>query len=123
MGVPGAGGALAVKDLDEADPPFGETAGREHLLAERARDLLVETVEPPRRFVLVLEAEGLRHGRLHPEGQLIRLDPGSQLGVVRVLEGREPVQPPQQVGLDRALGWPDAAHPAGRTAAGRPGRP
>ena len=86
MSVPGAGGAVAVEDLDEADPALGQTAGRQHLLAERAGDVVVETVEPARGFVLVVESQDLGHGRLHAEGQLVRLDPGAELGVDRVFE-------------------------------------
>ena len=123
VSVPRAGGAVAVEDLDEADAAFGEPAGREHLLAERAGDVVVETVEPAGGFVLVLEAEDLGDGRLHAEGQLVRLDPGAELGVRRVLERGEPVEPAQQVGLDRRLRSARAARPAGRRAAGRPGRP
>ena len=110
VGVPCAGGALAVKNLDEADPALGEPPGREHLLAERPGDVLVETVEPAGGFVLFVEPQDLGNGRLHAEGQLVRLDPGAELGVGRVLNRREAVEPAQQVGLDRRLGSSDR-HP------------
>ena len=80
VGVPGAGGAVAVEDLDEPDAALDQPAGRQELLAERAGDVVVQAVEPPRRLVLVVEAEDLGHGRLHAEGQLVGLDPGAELG-------------------------------------------
>ena len=60
VSVPRAGGAVAVKDLDEADPALGEPAGRQHLLAERAGDVLVEAVEPPRSIRPRPRSEGPR---------------------------------------------------------------
>jgi hypothetical protein len=71
VGVPGARGAVAVEDLDESDPALGQAACREHLLAERAGHVVVESVELAGRFALVRKAEDLGDGRLHAEGQLV----------------------------------------------------
>ena len=96
VGVPGTGRTVAVKDLDEADPALGQPAGRQELLAERTCDIVVQTVKTLRRSVLIAESQDLGHGRLHPEGQLVRLDPGAQLGVLGILQGRQPVQPAKE---------------------------
>ena len=103
VSVPGAGCAFAVKDLDKADAAFGKAARCEHLLAEGAGDVLVKTIEPAGGFVFFLEAKHLGNGRLHPKGELVRLDPGAELGVRRVLECSESVEAPQKFGLHRAF--------------------
>ncbi len=113
MGVPGAGGTLAVEDLDESDPSLAQPAGRQELLSERPRDVVVQPVEPSGRFVLVAEAQDLGDCGLHVEGQLVRLDAGAQLGIVWILLGREPVQSTEEVGLDHALGLADGYARAG----------
>ena len=104
-------------------PALGQPPGRQELLAERPGHVVVEAVEPSRGLVLVVETQDFGNGRLHAEGQLVRLDPGAQLGIVGVLQGREPVQPAQEVGLDRPLGSARPGLPGGRRAGGRSGRP
>ncbi len=71
MGVPGAGAAGAVLDLDEAHAALDQPPRRQQLHAEVARRRAVEAVELLRLLGLVGEVEHLRHRRLHAEGQLV----------------------------------------------------
>ncbi len=106
MGIPGSRRALAVEDLDKANPALGETPGREHLLSKRTGHIVIQTVKPLRGFGLVIESNGLGNSRLHPKSQFVRLDPSAELGVARVFKRREPIEPAQQLLLDRSLGGP-----------------
>ena len=67
---------------------------------------------------LVGELQDLGHGRLHAEGQLVRLDPGPQRRVVGILDGREPVEPAEQLELAALLLAEDVRRRARRTASG-----
>src|SRR5262249_39151894 len=79
VGVPGAGAAVAaVEDLHEADAALHQSASGQALLAESSRHGMIETIEPARGLVLLIEFENLRHGRLHAKCQLIRLDASAQ---------------------------------------------
>src|SRR5262249_24747014 len=48
---------------------------------------------------LLFQLQRLRHGRLHAEGQLVRLDAGPQRLVVGVVDAGQPVQLPQHAEL------------------------
>ena len=80
VGIPRTGRPIAVKDLDEPDSALRQPAGRQELLAERPRDVVVESVETLGRRTLRLELENLGHRRLHPEGQFVRIDPARSFG-------------------------------------------
>ena len=100
MRVPGPGAAVAaVEDLHEPGAAFHQPARRQALLAEGLRLRLVEAVEGLRRGSFGGEAEDVGDGGLHAEGELVRLDPGTQGGVVGVGHRRERVQPPEQLEL------------------------
>ena len=94
-----------------------------HCSAERPASRLVQAVELAASPASPsAKCSDLGHRRLHPERQLVRLDPGPQRRVVGVLDRREPVQ------LARAARTRPAA-PRGRrpararrTAAGSSGR-
>ena len=83
--------------------------GRQAHLAEGARHVVVQPIQPPDRRRLVAQIDHLGHGRLHAEGQLVRLDPRSQSRVVGILDGREPIQPAQQLELAGLLFAEDVA--------------
>ena len=104
VGVPGAGAAVgAVEDLHEPDAALDQPPGRQAHLAERAGHVLIQAVEPMACRRLVVKPQHLGHGHLHAEGQLVRLDPRSQGGIVGILDRREPIQPAEQLELARLL--------------------
>ena len=65
------------EDLHEADAAFHEPAGREETLAGELRRLDIEAIESAGRLGLVGKADRLRHGGLHPVGELVAADPRS----------------------------------------------
>ena len=96
-----------MEDLDESHPALGQPSGRQELLAERAGDVVVEAVEPA------------RGGRPHrssrsSSGTAVCIRKASSYDWIRARSlassgystRREPVQPAQEVGLDRRLGRP-----------------
>ena len=83
--------------------------GRQTHLAEAAGHVLIQPVEPLGGRRLVAQIDHLGNGRLHAEGQLVRLDPRSQGRVVGILDGREPIQPAQQLELTGLLFAEDVA--------------
>ncbi len=79
MGVPGTGRPTSMEDLNEANAALRQPARRQELLAERTSDLVVQSIELLCRSVFIAESQYLGHGRLHPEGQLVRLNPARNL--------------------------------------------
>ena len=101
--VPGL--AVAVPELDEADPALQQPPGRQELAGVHAGP-----VHRPDRFRLLGDVERLGRFRLHAISQLERLDPRLELGLVRAAVQVSPVQLGQQVelgalglGADRAV--------------------
>ena len=90
---------IAVVDLDEPDAALDQPAGRQARLAEGARGVLVEPVEPARRLALRLETQDLRNGHLHVECEFVRLDPRAHGGVLGILDGGQAVQAPDETEL------------------------
>jgi len=98
VSIPGAGAAVAaVEDLHESHALFNQPAGHQALPAELLRLFAFQTIERLRRGGFSRDVDHAWHGRLHVEGQLVALDPGPQRRVVRILDGRQPVQPGQQL--------------------------
>src|ERR1700730_15923438 len=92
--VPGAGAAVAaVEDLDEAHAALHQPPRRQALLPERARHVVIQTIELARRGALLLKLEYFRHGGLHAEGQLIGLDARTQRRVVRIIDAGQAIEP------------------------------
>ena len=94
--VPGL--AVAVPELDEADPALQEPAGRQELPGVDAGP-----VHRADRLRLLGDVERLGRLRLHPVRQLERLDPGLELGLAAVTVQMAAVQLAQEVEL-AALG-------------------
>ena len=92
VGVPFAGCAVAVLDLDEADPAFGHATGGEELAAEGFGVFFVETVEIAGGFGFGVEVEDFRDGVLHAEGEFVALEPSGEETVFRVVPGGELVE-------------------------------
>src|SRR5262249_17192907 len=92
---------VAMEPVNEPYPRLGQPARRRLLLAERARDVLVQPVEPAGGFILVLKPEDFGDGRLHAKRELVRLDPSAEFGVVGIFERRKAIELSEQVGLDR----------------------
>ena len=55
-----------------------------HLRAEVGGPLVVEAVHGFGPLVFAIQIDGFRGGRLHLEGQLVRLDSGRELRLIRV---------------------------------------
>src|SRR6185369_7876804 len=60
---------------------------------------LIDAVELLRRRGFLVELKRLGNGRLHAEGQLIRLDPGSQGRGVGVVDAAQTIEASQQAEL------------------------
>ncbi len=104
VGVPRAGAAVAaVKDLHEADAPLDQPSGHQALAAERLGLFLVEPIQRAGRRCFHLAVDNFGHGGLHAKGQLVRADAGQQGGVVRILDGRQAIQPIDQCELGLLL--------------------
>ena len=117
MGVPGAGGSLTVKNLDEADPALGQPACRQKLLAERTGDVVVQAIKSLGRSVLIAQPQDLGHGCLHPKGQFVRLDPARSLassGYSRaVIRFNRPRMPALIAASEGPIGTPGRANGRG----------
>ena len=117
VGVPGAAAAAAVEDLDEPHAALDQAAGGQAEPAERTRRVAIQAVECLRRRPLLVQLEGLGHGGLHAEGQLIGLDPRPQRRVVGIVDARQAIEPAQQAELGDLLLGGSCPSPARRTAA------
>ena len=90
--VPGLAGPAP--DLDEPHAALEQPAGDQELPGLGARP-----VHRPDRLGLAADVERLGRLGLHPVGQLERLDPRLERGVVRALGRVQLVEPPHQVEL------------------------
>ncbi len=117
VGVPGAAAAAAVEDLHEPHAPLDHAAGGQAKPSERTGHVAIEAVECLRRRPLVVQLEGLGHGGLHAESQLIGLDAGPQGRVVGIVDARQAIEPPHQAELGDLLLLAHARARARRTGA------
>ena len=102
---------VAEIDQREAHAALDQPAGGQQPAAVDGRGLLVDAVEPLRLGRLAGQVERLGHRRLHAEGQFVRLDPGPELVVVGILDGRQPVQLADELELLRLLLGRDVLEP------------
>ena len=113
VGVPGAGAAAAMLDLNEPHAALHKPARREQLHAEVAAVGEIEAVEPLRLLCLVGEVDDPRHALLHRVGQLVGSDPGRRGRVVGVFDRRRPAHPADEIEADRlSLGGKRPLRPA-----------
>ena len=110
----------AVEDLHEPDAAFDQPPARH--CGPKVSSRLVEPVERLRRRCLARELHHLGHGRLHAEGQLVRLDPGAQRRVVGIFDGRQ-AQSAEQLELPALLLADDVRARRGERQRIWPGRP
>ncbi len=124
VGIPGPCAAVgAVEDLDEPDAALDQPPGREAHLAEAAGVVVVQAIEAMRCRRLVVQVDDLGHGRLHAEGQLVRLDPGRSAGSSGYLTAERRFNRPRSSNFTRLLFVEDIARRARRTGAGSWDRP
>ena len=83
VGVPAVD--VARVELDEPDAALDQPPGQQAAGAELGRPPVVQAVEPLGLVGLARQVDGLGGRALHPEGQLVGLDPGLELGVVAAL--------------------------------------
>ena len=79
---------VAEIDQREPHPALDQPPRGEQPAAVDRRGLLVDAVEPLGLGRLAGQVERLGHRGLHPEGQLVRLDPGPELVVLGILDRR-----------------------------------
>ena len=103
MGIPCAGCSAAVHDLNESHASLDQPPCRQQLHSERLRRALIQTVQLLSLLGLIVKANRLRHRCLHPERQLVRLQPRPQHCVIRVLTGGDAIQASDQVKFESLL--------------------
>ena len=92
-------GTGAVVELDEPDPALHQPTRQQAVAAEGGGLLFVHAVEGAGFFGLAGEVHGLGSLGLHPEGQLVALDPGVELGLIGTRLGMALVEPADVVEL------------------------
>ena len=102
--VPPAVPAAAVTNLDEPNAALGEAPGQQELPPEVVGLLLADAVKRQDFVRLGRKIDQLRGGELHSRGQLVRLGPGRNVGIDRVLLSELTVQLEQRLHLSVALG-------------------
>src|SRR5437667_1807951 len=84
--VPIAAPAAAMKELDKANPALDQASRGQALLAEDAAFGLIHSVERPRGARFFLQLQGLGDGSLHLKRQLVGLDSGAEVLIIRIID-------------------------------------
>ena len=108
--------AVAVRDLKEPHAPLQKAAGQQTLSSEILRHRIIDAVQFLRRVALAGQVLHLRHCRLHPKGQLERIETAFQsliaprhFQVIAVHRGDQIQLLPLQLRID--AGVADVFHP------------